>query len=632
MKINFKNLTEKQYEMFKEVNTVLNFTEDKDGYAVIVNTDENQADSIKIEFKDNDIEISLKEDRLFPRSLTLIKNGVKEKKTITEKNHYEKLEGFFDCSRNAVTNIPAFKELIKQFALMGYTGIQLYIEDTYEIEGYPYFGYLRGAYTKDELKEMDEYCLKFDIELIPCIQTLAHLGKALRWSEFAEYTDCDDILLAGDERTYKLIEAMVKAVAEGLTSRRINICFDEAHLLGLGKYLAQHGFQDRLKIMLDHLNRVRQITDKYGYELMMWSDMFFRLLNNGEYENDVEVTEEQRAMIPQDVTLVYWNYYSTDKSIYDSLLKSHFKMSDKIAFAAAAWKFSGFGPHNTYSISVGRLSNQSCLENNIKHIIVTTWGDDGGEASMFSILPSFALWAEFCYKGECDDSLLKERFEATCNENYEDYMALDRLINTPENQPQPSLDRCGSYPNKYILYQDVLYGMFDKHISPETAPHFAKTAEILHNAAKSSKYPFMFESLAKLADAVALKGNCGIELRAAYKAKDKTALKNYADNILPELLNKIEVFYEEYTAAWLKENKVFGLDMFDIRIGALKQRILRAISRVNDYLAGRINIIEELEQEILYYDCRKQDGVLAVNEPFWLNIVSPSVSRRDTKY
>lgn len=60
-----------------------------------------------------------------------------------------------DCSRNAVLNVEGAKLLIRHLAVMGFNALMLYTEDTYEIEGYPYFGYMRGRFTKAELKELD---------------------------------------------------------------------------------------------------------------------------------------------------------------------------------------------------------------------------------------------------------------------------------------------------------------------------------------------------------------------------------------------------------------------------------------------------------------------------------------------
>ena len=48
-----------------------------------------------------------------------------------------------DCSRNAVINVASAKQMIEVLALMGYSTFELYMEDTYQIEGQPYLLFLR---------------------------------------------------------------------------------------------------------------------------------------------------------------------------------------------------------------------------------------------------------------------------------------------------------------------------------------------------------------------------------------------------------------------------------------------------------------------------------------------------------
>jgi len=92
-----------------------------------------------------------------------------------------KMDGMMlDCSRNGVMKLSVVKKFIRYMALMGLDTLMLYTEDTYEVPEYPYFGYMRGRYSNQELKEMDDYAASYGIELIPCIQTLAHLDAALR--------------------------------------------------------------------------------------------------------------------------------------------------------------------------------------------------------------------------------------------------------------------------------------------------------------------------------------------------------------------------------------------------------------------------------------------------------------------
>jgi N-acetyl-beta-hexosaminidase len=117
----------------------------------------------------------------------------------------------------------------------------LYTEDTYEIEGRPYFGYMRGRYNKDEIRELDAYAIKLGIELIPCIQVLGHLATHLRWHATAPYRDTTNVLLVGAKETYELIDDMFKTISECFTSKRIHIGMDETKDLGTGAYLDKFG-------------------------------------------------------------------------------------------------------------------------------------------------------------------------------------------------------------------------------------------------------------------------------------------------------------------------------------------------------------------------------------------------------
>ena len=60
-----------------------------------------------------------------------------------------------DCSRNAVMKPEEVKRFIDLLEKMGYNSLELYTEDTYKIPDEPYFGYMRGGYTPDEIKDID---------------------------------------------------------------------------------------------------------------------------------------------------------------------------------------------------------------------------------------------------------------------------------------------------------------------------------------------------------------------------------------------------------------------------------------------------------------------------------------------
>ena len=224
-----------------------------------------------------------------------------------------------DCSRNAVMNLPTLKKWIDLTADMGYNTLLLYTEDTYEVDNQPYFGHLRGRYSQKELKEIDDYAFQKGMEVIPCIQTLAHLNAIFRWPQYQKIRDCDDILMAGDETVYALIEDMFATLKKCFRSRIVNIGMDEAHMLGRGQYQTKNGLRDRSEILVDHLAKVAEIAARQGLEVTMWGDMFFRLASGGDYYvNEIHVSDELKAKIPSNANLIYWDYYSSDKNRYDT--------------------------------------------------------------------------------------------------------------------------------------------------------------------------------------------------------------------------------------------------------------------------------------------------------------------------
>ena len=103
-----------------------------------------------------------------------------------------------DCSRNAVYR-PAFvRKYLEVMAFSGMNTLYLYLEDTYEIPEYPYFGQMRGRYSQKDLKDIVAFAGLFGIEVVPCIQTLAHMRTFLRWPDSSRLRDTDNILLAED--------------------------------------------------------------------------------------------------------------------------------------------------------------------------------------------------------------------------------------------------------------------------------------------------------------------------------------------------------------------------------------------------------------------------------------------------
>ena len=185
----------------------------------------------------------------------------------------------------------------------------------------------------------------------------------------------------------------------------------------------------------------------------------------------------------------------------------------------------------------------------------------------------------------------------------------------------------GINPNRYVFYQDVLCPILDKHMTPEQdKPHFAQAAETLTAIKeKAGVYAYLFATQAQLNAILSSKVDVGRRIREAYHAGDKESLRQIAREELPKLRSQIEHFHALFSHQWLKENKVFGLDTVDIRMGGLLQRIKRAESRIENYLAGEISRIDELEVEILpFNDFYRDQDFAATTANQWHTIATAS--------
>ena len=520
----------------------------------------------------------------------------------------ERKDGYFgvmlDMSRNGVMRVDEVKRYVDYLAAFGYNCLQLYTEDTYEIEGEEFFGYLRGRYTKAELKEIDAYAASKGVELIPCIQTLAHLNQIFRWKTYAQYRDANDILLVGDERTYALVEKMFQTMAECFTTRKINIGMDEAHMLGRGKYLDLHGYRVGYEIIREHLEKVLEIAKKYGFQPMMWSDMFFRLATGGQYylaKDSAPLKESALTAVPEGISLIYWDYYHTEKQDYKRMLAAHKQFNRDVWFAGGAWTWTGFAPHNDYSLRTMVKAMDACRETGVNNIFLTVWGDNGKECSQFAILPSLFYLKQY-YDGVKDKRLIKQRFKELTGEDFDRMMDLDLPNHIAGNRGTTR------NPSKYMLYCDPFLGFLDTACVDGVEAQYAAYAKRFARYAKDkTPLSYLYDSAAKLCKTLSFKYMLGVQSREYYQAGDKAALEELTTKY-KKAEKALQEFYVAFKFLWEKECKPFGFEIFDARLGGLMQRLKACREKIEGYVAGNTQTIEELEMPL---------------EDFWFGTADP---------
>ena len=544
----------------------------------------------------------------FFRALAILTEWIRNGEDACEKTEtplFSSNGAMVDMSRNAVMNVKTVQFMMRKMALMGMNSFMLYTEDTYEIEGRPYFGYMRGRYTKSEIRELDAYAQMLGIELIPCIQVLGHLATMLRWSVAGAYKDTSNVLLVGAEETYALIDDMLRTAAECFTTRKIHIGMDETYDLGTGKYLEKFGYRERREIYFEHLRRVSDMAQGYGLEPMMWSDMFFRMSgkdipNYSDYDRRVVLPEDIGQYVPQGVRQVFWDYYHPQEEFYAENIEKHKLLGKDTIFAGGVWTWSGHCPHYSRSLRHTVPALEACRKGGIRDVLATVW-HNGSEACLIMALAGLAWYADYDYQGKFDEESVKQCFRAACRQDYDAFMKTE----LPE---YPQGGQVGI--SRELIYNDPLIGLIDPHVKGvDTVAYYTDVCRQLEGLG-GGEFTEAFDVIRALSSVLVNKADFGVRLKAAYDAGDRETLAVMAEEC--ELIReKLNVLRRAHRKAWMRYCKPFGWEVHDVRYGGLLMRFETAQERISDYLAGEIERIEELEAERLRFDGLSEDAPIS---------------------
>ncbi len=524
------------------------------------------------------------------RGVFLLSRAVKEGRkvlNIAETRHFAHCGAMLDMSRNAVMSVEGVKQWIDHQAALGLNLLMLYTEDTYTIPGYPYFGYLRGRYTEAELKAIDAYAAERGVELIPCVQTLGHMQQFLQWSASWSLRDQPGILLIDSEETYQLLDAMLASLAACFTSRRIHIGMDEAHGVGLGRYLLQHGYTDRFELLTRHLNRVVELCAKYGFRPMMWSDMFFRLgsKTNAYYDLNNHIPDHVVASLPA-VEQVYWDYYHTDEHFYDRMMAEHSRMG-RAVYAGGIWTWSGFLPNREKTVCTMIPGLRVAARRDTDTVFATLWGDDGAETDYLMAVDRLTLFSEACWIGGSFDP-------EDCELAAECLTGLPRALRTAWDRFYA--DDCNQYTGKALIWCDPLYpcGISAERKQQELrgASEALKILDAHPSFADRPDMAYTRRVFAVLSAKIALMQR----LREAYEKKDSEVLKIVVDQEIPAAVAAYRELMKAHRTLWELSRKRQGWEVLALRYGGAMARLEDVADEVRRYLDGTLSVIPELEE------------------------------------
>lgn len=448
-------------------------------------------------------------------------------------NMNKRLGVLIDLSRGKVWKIEQLKKYIKIMKEFRYTYVVLYMEDLIELKEYPEYGFLRGKYSTNELKELVKFCGEINIEIYPAVQLLGHMEHFLHWEAHPELIDTRQVINVTNSETYQFIECVVEQLSDIFNSDKINIGLDEAFDLGMGNVYRTHGTFNQKELFLNHLNKVNIICLEKGFStVQMWSDMLFSIYTGqGEEGLYSQKFKEKVEQLDDNIELVYWNYWERDTKVYEQTIEMHKQFSKNIVLGLGihTWGLSHYNLNQLDVTKAAVLAGEKC---GINDVMFTMWGDDG---SIYDIESTYIGLFE---SAKCYYPLETKQFEEITNIEYSEAEVISTIFDI------------GINPLK-IVWNDPITNIY----------------------MKSQKSSYLKKVKEK---AVARKIECGSDKSKVYNlyldiVANEIEMFITKDNQLKEkLITELMKYYEELLyeleLRWRKEAKLHGIEELQNRL------------------------------------------------------------------
>ena len=166
-------------------------------------------------------------------------------------------------------------------------------------------------------------------------------------------------------------------------------------------------------------------------------------------------------------------------------------------------------------------------------------------------------------------------------------MSLDSLNDTVKLELYRNFN-----PSKYILFDDLFTTSFDSYLNNNVEKMYKEISNNLDELAnRNSKFSFIFKTAYHLSKT--------LEHKNIYKNYQMKNLENLKSDVqmIEKTINELKTFYDVYKNQWHLENKAFGFDVQIIRLGGLLKRLDYVKDVLLDFIGGKIEKIDELEEE-----------------------------------
>ena len=208
-----------------------------------------------------------------------------------------------DISRGKLPKMEYIKKLVDILADLKYNQLQLYMDSfVYEYKNFPQYWQDTKVLSRAQIEELDLYCEKRFMRLVPNQNGFGHMGKWLEKEENASLaiTGKDgkpsQTLNPLKEESVHLIDQIYEGFLDAFSANMVNIGMDEPFELGLNETKEACEKYGIGKIYTDYLRKICTLAmEKYQKTPMFWDDIVFKF-------------PEQLDNIPKTAVVMEWGY------------------------------------------------------------------------------------------------------------------------------------------------------------------------------------------------------------------------------------------------------------------------------------------------------------------------------------
>ena len=289
------------------------------------------------------------------------------------------------------------KWLIDLISDMKYNQLQLYMDhsDVYQYKNFPSYWH-RDAFSKEEIEEIDEYCRKHFIKLVPTTNGFGHMESWIAKDEFKHLGITRDDGAPSRtvnplmEESLELVDKIYDGFLDAFSADMVNIGMDEPFELGMGETKEACEKEGQGKIYTDHVIKICKLASKkYGKTPMLWDDIIFKY-------------PEQLKRLPKDCIVLDWGYETEHYfDRYCNTLSSH-GLRFYVCPGSSTWRtYTGRSVNMMFNIVAAA---KSAAFYNAEGFLMTEWSDPGHmHTPTITYLPLILAGAMSWNSGSNDD-------------------------------------------------------------------------------------------------------------------------------------------------------------------------------------------------------------------------------------